>query len=80
MKSRSPQRYKNGDILFLVHETYYWKEIIEMLEKLLVVNPAQENSDGFDIGGDWGCYIVCSGGCIITKMVAAPMAVAVMDL
>lgn len=51
-----------------------------MLEKLLVVNPAQENSDGFDIGGDWGCYIVCSGGCIITKMVAAPMAVAVMDL
>lgn len=51
-----------------------------MLENIIIVNSTIDNSEEFDIGGDWGCYIACAGGCLITQMVAAPMAVATMDL
>lgn len=55
-------------------------EADEMLENLFLVNDTIEASGGFDIGDDLCCFIACSGACIITQMVAAPMAVAAMDL
>ncbi|WP_276881939.1 hypothetical protein [Anaerococcus tetradius] len=51
-----------------------------MLENIIIINSTIDNSEEFDIGGEWGCYIACTGGCLITQMVAAPMAVAIMDL
>ena len=51
-----------------------------MLNKLDVVNDAINNSEQVDVGGSIGCFIACSGVCLITGMIGAPMAVAAMDL
>lgn len=45
-----------------------------------IVNDISNFDENVEIGGGWGCYIACTGGCLITEMVAAPMAVATMDL
>ena len=37
-------------------------------------------NENTEISGEWGCYIACLGGCLITQMIAAPMAVVTMDL
>jgi len=51
-----------------------------MLNKLDVVNDAINNSEQVDVGGSIGCFIACSGVCLITGMIGAPMAGAAMDL
>lgn len=48
--------------------------------KLDVVNEIIEESDCYDVGGDIGCFIACTGGCLVTAMTAAPMAIATLDL
>ncbi|MGL5439831.1 MAG: hypothetical protein ACRDA4_05510 [Filifactoraceae bacterium] len=34
----------------------------------------------YDVGGNIGCYIACTGGCIITEMIGAPMVVATLAM
>ena len=51
-----------------------------MLKDLQVVNDTMDDFDNTDIGGEWGCYMACAGGCLITKMILAAYAVATMDL
>ena len=59
---------------------YNRREECNMLNKLDVVNDAINNSEQVDVGGSIGCFIACSGVCLITGMIGAPMAVAAMDL
>lgn len=51
-----------------------------MDDDLIVVNDNIELKEEFDVGGDIGCYIACVGGCLVTQMIIAPMAVATMVL
>lgn len=41
------------------------------------MNILNENVVTNEIGGDWGCYIGCAGGCLITNGVGTAMVVAV---
>lgn len=50
------------------------------MKELIVANNSVEELEQFDISGNIGCYIACVGGCLITQMVAAAMAVVTMDL
>lgn len=42
------------------------------------MNIINENVSAYEVGGDWGCYIACAGGCLITEGVGTAMVVAVM--
>lgn len=51
-----------------------------MKDCMNIVNETNDMNEIYDVGGEIGCYIACTGGCLITQMIAAPMAVATMDL
>ena len=54
--------------------------MIRREDDLSVVQCININDESLEVGGALGCYIACTGGCLITGMAAAPMAVATMDL
>lgn len=36
------------------------------------------STNEIQVGGSWGCYIACAGGCLISQGVITAMALAVM--